>query len=640
VLKQLLLTVAGVLIAYCGQAADPQKVTLDEVRQALAAMPADHPRLFAANGGLAKLRQNAATPLGQAMAARIIADADGLLDAAPLPWSPAKSTGQILMTSRAALYRINTLGMAYLLTGDEKYARRGIGEMTALAAFPDWNPAHFLDVAEMTMAFAVGYDWFYPALSQEQRQHFAQVLLTKGLRPSYGEAAHKRWVSGDNNWTQVCHAGMVAGALAVYEADPELAADVIRRAVIHLPKVMDASYGRNGSYPEGPTYWGYGTEFNAALIAMLDNSLNNSFGLADHPGFARTGEYITAMQTPTGKLYTYADSNSDEYLLTFAKFWWCAKFHRPDCFSPADRTRLADFSKERNLTPAKAGERMLPLALFCLTGELTQTDDALPLAYFSGNDDATPVAMHRSGPGPDAAYLAVKGGRPNVNHGHMDGGSFIFEAGGVRWFDDLGAEGYGHFQQAKVDLWSGAQGSDRWRIFRYSPRSHNIFMIDGAEQKFNGNVIFTSHQGEQTGQTSTLDLTPAYPAPGKVTRTVRLLSGREGAVTDQLTGVKPGSIVVWQLCTRAIPEIAVTGKTVTLRKNGKTLSVTGTAPGDWSWQMLSADDLAVPLNTPDWRATGKYLLGKNLDDVRILQLTLTTPADGKLDVNVTFTLQE
>ena len=30
--------------------------------------------------------------------------------------------------------------------------------MLAIAQFADWNPSHFLDVAEMTMGMAIGYD--------------------------------------------------------------------------------------------------------------------------------------------------------------------------------------------------------------------------------------------------------------------------------------------------------------------------------------------------------------------------------------------------------------------------------------------------------------------------------------------------
>ena len=43
---------------------------------------------------------------------------------------------------------------------------------------------------------------------------------------------------------------------------------------------------------------------------------------------------------------------------------------------------------------------------------------------------------------PDASFLGVKGGMPKYNHGHMDVGSFVFDADGVRWAEDLGSQNY------------------------------------------------------------------------------------------------------------------------------------------------------------------------------------------------------
>lgn len=612
-----------------------------EIQESLRKMPANSPRLLATEKNVRQLRENAATATGKMFAERILADADLLDRAAPLRWNPSKSTGQILGTSRAALYRLNTLGVAYWLTGKEKYALRGIREMEAVAAFPHWNPDHFLDTAEMTLAFAIGLDWFRPLLREPEREMFQKVLVEKGLRPSLRKTRKNSWVSGRNNWTQVCHAGMTAGALAVYDAEPELAATIIHRAVVNLPRVMDCSYGKGGSYPEGPTYWGYGTEFNMVLIALLEAATGGSFGLADHPGFRRTGEYITAMQTPTHSLYTYADSNSHEYLLTYAKLQWCGMFRRPDCFSLQDRRNLERFCRERNTDPERMGERLLPLALFGLSESMLQSGGTAPKSYFSGNEDATPVAVHRSGSGDEAAYLAIKGGRPDVNHGHMDSGSFLFEAGGVRWFDDLGAEGYGHFQRAGVNLWNSAQNSDRWRIFRYGVRSHSIFTIDEGEQNVRGKVSFLSFRGEGPEQESVLDLTPAWrPRVRKAVRKARLADGRTAEITDHLEGVAPKAQVTWQLCLRGMEEVSIRGKEVRLQKNGRHLLVRGVAPGEWSWQLYRASDLAVPLDTPEWRNSGKYLLGQKLDDVKILQFTPAVPSGGTLDISVTFSLQE
>ena len=66
---------------------------------------------------------------------------------------------------RENLRRILFLGFAYRMTGEKRYSDRAEAEMLKAASFSDWNPSHFLDVAEMTAALAIGYDWLYPKLS-------------------------------------------------------------------------------------------------------------------------------------------------------------------------------------------------------------------------------------------------------------------------------------------------------------------------------------------------------------------------------------------------------------------------------------------------------------------------------------------
>ncbi|NJK99000.1 MAG: heparinase, partial [Bacteroidales bacterium] len=51
---------------------------------------------------------------------------------------------------------------------------------------------------------------------------------------------------------------------------------------------------------------------------------------------------------------------------------------------------------------------------------------------------ANPVCLMRtSWNDPNAIYVGFKAGSPSVNHGHMDIGSFIMEADGVRWASDF-----------------------------------------------------------------------------------------------------------------------------------------------------------------------------------------------------------
>jgi len=49
--------------------------------------------------------------------------------------------------------------------------------MLAISQFSDWNPSHFLDVAEMTMAMAIGYDWLYNNMSRESRTIIKDAII-------------------------------------------------------------------------------------------------------------------------------------------------------------------------------------------------------------------------------------------------------------------------------------------------------------------------------------------------------------------------------------------------------------------------------------------------------------------------------
>ena len=50
-------------------------------------------------------------------------------------------------------------------------------ELEAACNFADWNPSHFLDTAEMSTAFALGYDWLYDYLTEEQRKFIEENAI-------------------------------------------------------------------------------------------------------------------------------------------------------------------------------------------------------------------------------------------------------------------------------------------------------------------------------------------------------------------------------------------------------------------------------------------------------------------------------
>jgi len=90
-----------------------------------------------------------------------------------------------------------------------------------------------------------------------------------------------------------------------------------------------------------------------------------------------------------------------------------------------------------------------------------QTDARqLPLdVHFRGDAD---LAFFRSEwNNPNALWIGFKGGVNNAPHGHLDLGTFVLEANGVRWAVDLGGDSY-----ELPDYWDGKQGGKRWSYYR------------------------------------------------------------------------------------------------------------------------------------------------------------------------------
>jgi hypothetical protein len=75
-----------------------------------------------------------------------------------IPDNPNSQRNQ-LGISRDFLYRINMLAMVYRIDKDSKILQRINDEVVAACNFPTWNPRHFLDVGEMSLAIALALDW-------------------------------------------------------------------------------------------------------------------------------------------------------------------------------------------------------------------------------------------------------------------------------------------------------------------------------------------------------------------------------------------------------------------------------------------------------------------------------------------------
>ena len=537
-----------------------------------------HPRLFADADGFARIKARIETDeLMKLAAEHVRAVADMMV---PTPPSERIKQGKRLLTvSRTALYRIATLAMAYRLYGDKAHLDRAVAELRAVCAFEDWNPSHFLDVGEMSLAVAVGYDWLYNDLDEATRKEIAAGLRRHGL-----EAGLMRlwWIRASNNWGQVCHAGILSAALALAEENPSEAARFVQRAVDNLPISMKA-LAPNGNYPEGPGYWSYGMHFNVIAIALLEGTLGSDFGLASKPGFREAGFYPDIVTGPSGQPFNYADGGAGRRSTHPALWWFAKRFKSPDILRYQELENFKAYAARRDKRITTHGHRLFPFVLFWIeTPPASSGPSRLPLVW--DGQGPVPITIQRSSWNDDEAlFVGLKGGSPSGPHGHMDGGSFVMDTKGVRWAVDIGAEGYYGIESRGMNLWSSAQDSDRWRVFRLSTWSHNVPMIDGCQQLVKGAARVTEVKREGASSEVTLDLSSLYTNATSVVRKGAMASdGRRYLLRDTFAGVRPGAQIRWAMMTCAEP--AVDGDKVTLRQNGKTLTLVqcGAQKGEWT----------------------------------------------------------
>jgi hypothetical protein len=572
-----------------------------------------HPRLFATQEEFAEQKARLeSSPEGRVALEALIASAEKLLAAAPVE---RRKTGiRLLSVSRTALDRIGRLAFAWKMTGERKYAERAALEARAVCGFSDWNPSHFLDVGEMTLAVALARDWLDDAVSEADKRLFSEAILRKGLTKGDGRTLSEGWWRITwSNWNQVCNGGLAVGAAAVREDYPDIAEAVLRRSREGLPLAMESYAG--GNFPEGVSYWEYATDYNVlALDVLEDQFADGAADLFAVPGFAEQVDYVNLMTGPTGLCFNYSDTSQVLKAAPMAACWYLARrFNRPDALEAFQRPLLAE--------GADAG-RMTQFMLLWFRPKTGAAPAPRTLCRALGG--MNPVAVLRSGWGAEDWYVGIKAGSPSVNHGHMDAGSFVLDRDGVRWAIDLGCEGYNRIEQMKtISLWDLSQSSSRWSLFRLNTQGHGTLTIDDAPQAVNGVAKVLSVKDAPFPEAA-VDLSGVYPAAKKVLRTFSI---KDGALTvrDEFEGLPSGARVKWNMNTAA--KATADGAALTLeaedakgRSKRLKLTVRG-GVAQWKTEML--DKPRTPADSPN-------------QGVCRVSFECAAPPDGKLVFSVDF----
>lgn len=521
-----------------------------------------HPRLMATDTFLNRAREAMRDSEGQRIKGKVVAEAEDWLCKRMARREGEEEDFDFLIEVRDLLRRFQTLGMAWFFERqDPRYLDRIKQELKHVCVcFHDWNPAHFLDTAEMTHAVAIAYDWFYAHLSPDERRMCIDAIMEKGLRRGYEQftgTPRPNWPVETRNWNIVCNAGLMMGALAIADdvADP-LPEIVFQRCLDSVPTGF-RGYCPDGGWDEGPGYWGYATEYAALLLSSLDTALHTEFGLADLPGFRKAGDF---------RMHCEGAAPGDRQFRRFFNFSDCEEQRRG---SWSLRWLAWRFDNPRYTWMAHKDAQARAMDLFWYAPQPAKDPSkGLPLnKVFRGRAN---VAMLRGAWGVKAASFSAEGFQPWLQeeaaaeeiflgvragansrqngHGHLDLGSFVLDALKKRWATDLEPVDHDYYLPGYFDVEQGR----RFRYYRPSTAGHNTLLINGFNQALDVETDIVAFGKSPEIVLVVADLTAAYPDCVRVRRGFALVHGQHVMIVDEIVPKKKLT-VAWQMHTRATP---------------------------------------------------------------------------------------
>jgi Heparinase II/III-like protein len=410
----------------------------------------------------------------------------------------------------------------------------------------------FLDCAEISVAVSLAYDWLHDKLSTEEREEIEESLLTQILDPAllaYNDTK-LLWPKRRDNCALVSNVGILLASLAMLKRHPVLSTQLVVKSLASSRNAFEA-FGPDGAWPEGLSYWSLVTRYAGLMVAALESTLGDSFGLAEQPGFAQTGDFALHAVGPFGAAFNFGDTERRFDISPLA--WHAHRFRRP-----------VDGWLVRNYDGW-----FLPLMMIWQKQPKTAPSTLnLPKGkVFHGSQ----LACFRNTWSSDAkarpVYLAIKGGnfsgsrsassaRPEevLLHAQADAGSFIVDGARQRWVTDLGSDDYdlpGYFDHG-ADHRSGP----RWRYYRTHAAGHNTLVIDGRNQVPNAPTTILCSCVEGNRQWVVFDLSSAYGMPAGSIRRGAALIGRKALIQDEIDAEVSGDIV-WAIHTSADPDSVV-----------------------------------------------------------------------------------
>lgn len=440
--------------------------TPEEIAKDYAASPLNgqHPRIMIDKEGVEKIKNSIPdSERKQAWYKKLIEAANAATTYEPLIYE-YRDGARLMAVASAYREYITILGMAYLLTGDAKYADAAWVQTEAVASFPDWNPAHHMDVGIMSMAFSLAYDWMYDYWTPEQKKIMEEAAYENcfwvAMESYMGTKNDMQGTIHQNNHNTVVNSGLSMLAFAMMDIYPEYTSFITSNAIRSIEYMIE-NFAPFGSYIEGPSYASITIDYLSTFMATYESVLGNLYSLKEVEGISYAPDFLVYDQSDVG-CFNYGD----------AEFGFATSpglFYLFDLYDiKGAKQSVANHSKYSSYTSA------LAFSLLWYGEEESEDNKSYNLDVFY--DDINLVTT-RDSYNPGQIFTAFKGGptNPTTFNADMDMGSFVYDAMGVRWIYDMGKDQY--------ELPGYMRPQDgRWNIFRKRSESHNTLAINPDEK--------------------------------------------------------------------------------------------------------------------------------------------------------------
>lgn len=511
-----------------------------------------------------------------------------------------------------------TCAYAYRMTGHTKYLTKVRNDLDVLCSFSHWDYTN-LSHGEISLAAAIAYDWLYYDLTLEERKMVRRAISNKVLLPwrTYEGTKHK------GNWNSIKTSGVICAALAVYEKDKNLARTIIEKAVVQENKPANINIYVGGGYTEGLHYWDYGGTYEICMIGSLEQIFGHSAGLFEIEGLLESGNLGTYCHGTVNSQFGYSDGGGGADRPLVASWWFAAKNNDPDMMF-VERKHVDTWYKNTPMTGNDGDLRyrmLAPMIAMIRDYDIDATPLTPPSSKVFQCGGNAPLVVVRNGWNFNASdtYLGIKGGLTNTGHAHMDVGSFIFEAEGERWSDDIMRPGYADWFDALYAAGGNSGNSDqkamRWDTFQISNLCHSTIVsytndgsvsdkIHSTDYYVDGFATIDQVIESAARQGAVVNMTA--PMKGQLKsakRTIEIVNNSELVVTDEITALDNLDCVLeWRMLSIATSSVASDNSEIVLTgKNNKAVRKLTALSSDSSLvPELTTWKTSCPHGTDNW----------------------------------------